>query len=253
MSRFEGRVAVVTGAGQGIGAAVAQVFAEQGASVGVIDVVEENAARTVKTITDAGGTAMPLACNVADRDNVESSMQAVADAYGRLDILANNAGIVRDALVYKMTDEQWDAVLDVNLKGAWLCSQVAQRYMVPQEYGKIVMTASRSALGGRGQTNYSSAKAGMLGLAGALAWELGRYNINVNAVAPGHVTTDMTKGTAERLGNDYEEIKKQRIAANAVKRVAEPRDIANVIAFLASDDARYVTGQTIYATGRPHM
>jgi 3-oxoacyl-[acyl-carrier protein] reductase len=159
--------------------------------------------------------------------------------------------MTRDNLLFKMSDDDWDIVIDTHLKGSFLCSRAAQKYMVQQKYGKIVMVSSRAALGNRGQTNYSAAKAGMQGMVRTMSMELGPLGINVNAVAPGFIETDMTRSISEKTGFFYEEVKQNAIKANAIKRVGTPEDIANTIAFLSSDQAEYITGQVIYVAGRP--
>jgi 3-oxoacyl-[acyl-carrier protein] reductase len=249
MSRFTGKVAVVTGAAQGIGAATARRLAEEGASVAVLDLTEERTKETVAAITAAGGTAAGYGCDVSDEDAVREVFARVAAELGGLHILVNNAGITRDNLFFRMPKADWDAVLTVNLTSAFVCSQAAQAYMVKQRYGKIVSLSSRSALGNRGQANYAAAKAGIQGLTATLAIELGPYNINVNAVAPGYIATAMTAATAERVGSSPEE--HQRLAAERTPlgRVGQPEEIAAVVAFLASDDASYVSGQTLYVNG----
>ena len=195
--RFEGKVALVTGGGRGIGAATSQLFHREGASVVVCD-MDEGPAREV---SDAlGGRALAVACDVTRREQVESAVQAAVDTFGRLDILVCCAGITRDNLLFKMSDEDWDAVIDTHLKGTFLCARAAQRHMVEQKSGKMVFLSSTSALGNRGQTNYAAAKAGLQGMARTLAIELGPFNINVNAVAPGFVETRMTRATADRMG-----------------------------------------------------
>ena len=175
----------------------------------------------------------------------------VVEELGGLDILVCCAGIIRDNLLFKMTDDDWDLVIDTHLKGAFLCARAAQRTMVQKKYGKIVLLSSTSALGNRGQTNYSTAKAGLQGMARTLAIELGPFNVNVNAVAPGFVETRMTRATAERMGMDYEAFKLGAASQVPLRRVGEPEDIASVIAFLCSEDSSYVSGQTIYVRGGP--
>ena len=249
MSRFADRVAVVTGAAQGIGQATALRLASEGARVAVVDVDAERAAPVVERIAAAGGQAVAYACDVSAREQVDATVEAVISRFGRVDILVNNAGITRDNLVFKMTDDEWDAVLDVNLKSVFLFTRAVQRHMVEARYGRIVSLSSRSALGNRGQANYAAAKAGIQGLTATLAIELGPFNITVNAVAPGYVATPMTDATARRVGSTPEE--RQRIAAEStpLRRVAQPEEIASVIAFFASDDAAYVSGQTLYVNG----
>ncbi len=249
MSQFSGRVAVVTGAGRGIGAATAKRLAQGGAKVGVLDLKEEFTRETVEAIHAAGGEAIGLGCNVASGDEVENAISTVAATFGRLDILVNNAGVLRDNLLFKMSDEDWDLVMNVHLRGSFLCSRAAQKYMVQQKYGKIVNTSSTSALGNRGQANYSAAKAGLQGFTKTLAIELGPFGINVNAVAPGFIATDMTKETAERQGRNFEESQKLAAERIPVRRVGQPEDVANVITFLVSDEASYVSGQIIYVNG----
>ena len=244
--RFEGKVALVTGGARGIGAATAQLLAAEGAKVAVSDM-------DVAPATDVAGPiqGVAIACDVTDRSQVESMVERTVKELGRLDILVACAGITRDNLLYKMTDEDWDAVIDTHLKGTFLCARAAQRYMVEQKYGKMVFLSSTSALGNRGQANYSAAKAGLQGMARTLAIELGPFNINVNSVAPGFVETRMTRATAERLGIDFEAFKIGAASQIPLRRVGQPEDIASVIAFLCSEESAFVSGQTIYVRGGP--
>jgi 3-oxoacyl-[acyl-carrier protein] reductase len=249
--RLSGRTAVVTGAARGIGAAEAIRLAQEGANVAVLDLSAEASRETVAAIEAAGAEALAIACDVSSAQQVEAAFEKIADRFGRIDILVNNAGVLRDNLVFKMSEEDWDAVLDIHLKGSFLCCKAAQKYMVEQEYGKIVMTSSIVALGNRGQANYSSAKAGLQALARTLALELGRFNINVNAVAPGWIETEMTREAAERVGMSMEEMK-DRFAKNIpLRRFGRVEDIANVVAFLVSDEASYISGETIHVAGGP--
>ncbi|TMC94131.1 MAG: SDR family oxidoreductase [Chloroflexi bacterium] len=244
--RFKDRVALVTGGARGIGAATAQLFASEGARVVVSDLDEAPAREVAEPI---GGLA--IACDVSSRDAVESMVARTVQELGRLDILVTCAGIIRDNLLFKMTDEDWDAVIDTHLKGTFLCARAAQRHMVEQKSGKMVFLSSTSALGNRGQTNYAAAKAGLQGMARTLAIELGPFNINVNAVAPGFVETRMTRATAERMGVDYETFKMGAASQIPLRRVGQPSDIASVIGFLCSDEAGFVSGQTVYVRGGP--
>ncbi|HKF78199.1 MAG TPA: 3-oxoacyl-ACP reductase FabG [Candidatus Dormibacteraeota bacterium] len=246
--RFDGKVALVTGGGRGIGAATSQLFAKEGAAVAVCDLDEGPAQEVAGPLGDRG---LAVACDVSRRDQVEAAVQRTVDAFGRLDILVACAGITRDNLIHKMSDDDWDGVIDTHLKGTFLCAQAAQRAMVPQRYGKMVFLSSTSANGNRGQTNYSTAKAGLQGMARTLAIELGPFGINVNAVAPGFIETRMTEATARRMGVDWEDFKKAAAERTPVRRNGKPEDVANVIAFLCSDEAGFVSGQTLYVRGGP--
>lgn len=253
MGRFDGRVAWLTGAGRGIGAATARLLSSQGAAVAIVDVDPEPAESVAKTIRDEGGRAIGAACDVTQRDQVGDVVERVVAELGRLDILVACAGVTRDNLLFKMTDDDWESVINTHLRGTFLSAQAAQRPMVDQHYGKMVLLSSSSALGNRGQTNYSTAKAGLQGMARTLAIELGPFNINVNAVAPGFIETRMTRAVAERTGLDYEQMKADRAARTPLRRVGQPEDVANVIAFLASDESSFITGETIYVTGGPRQ
>jgi 3-oxoacyl-[acyl-carrier protein] reductase len=251
MGRLDGRVAVVTGAGRGIGAAEAVRLAQDGANVAVLDLTEEAGRETVEAVKATGSEALAVGCDVSNAKEVTVAFEKIADHFGRIDILVNNAGVLRDNLLFKMSEDDWDTVIDVHLKGSFLCTKAAQEYMVEQEYGKIVFTSSIVALGNKGQVNYSAAKAGLQAMARTLALELGRYNINVNAVAPGWIETEMTKEAAERVGMSMEEMK-ERFARNIpLRRFGRVEDIANVVAFLVSDEASYISGETIYVAGGP--
>ncbi|HEX3954292.1 MAG TPA: 3-oxoacyl-ACP reductase FabG [Stellaceae bacterium] len=250
--RAEGRVALITGGARGIGAATAERLAEDGAAIAIGDLDATGAQETAAQIAARFGVkAIGLKANVADAGDVEAMVGEIAERLGSLDILVNNAGITRDNLIHKMTDDDWDSVAAVHLKGAFLCSRAAQREMVKRNWGRIVNLSSTSALGNRGQTNYSTAKAGLQGMAKTLAIELGRYGITVNAVAPGFIDTEMTRATAIRMGRDPEEWKEETARQIPVRRAGVPRDIANVIAFLCSDEASFVSGQVIYVAGGP--
>jgi len=249
--RFEGRSALVTGGGRGIGAATAMRFAAEGARVVITDLDVEPAEAVAARVRSEGGTALAVATDVTERLAVEALVNRAVKDYGGLDILVTCAGILRDNLIHKMTDTDWDLVIDTHLKGTFLCAQAAQRVMVPARRGKMVFLSSNSALGNRGQVNYSAAKAGIQGIARTLAIELGPFNINVNAVAPGFIETRMTQAVAQRTGIDYEDLKKAAAERTPLRRIGQPEDIAGLITFLCSDDASFVTGQTIYATGGP--
>ena len=246
-----GKVVLVTGGGRGIGEAAGRLLGELGATVAVTDMDGEAAEAVAREIMAAKGKARGLACDVVDRGQVEAVVQGVMDAFGRLDILVACAGITRDNLLYKLTDEDWQGVMDTHLKGSFLVARAAQTHMVAQKYGKMVFISSTSALGNRGQANYAAAKAGLQGFTRTLAIELGPFGVNVNCVAPGLIETRMTRATAERMGMGWEEYAAQRAADIPLRRVGQPEDVANVIGFLVSDAAAYVSGQTIYVAGGP--
>jgi 3-oxoacyl-[acyl-carrier protein] reductase len=247
MGRFDGRVAIITGAARGIGAGTAKRFAEEGAAVAVLDINEEQAQETAAGL--GADKAVGIACDVADGASVEAAVGRVLEELGGLHVLVNNAGITRDNLLFKLSEDDWDSVMNVHLKGAFLMSKAAQKTFVDQKYGKILNLSSVSANGNRGQANYSAAKAGVQGFTRTLALELGPFGVNVNAIAPGFIATEMTDDTARRLKMDVDEFRKLNADANPVKRVGFPEDIAAAAAFLCSDEASYITGQTLYVDG----
>jgi 3-oxoacyl-[acyl-carrier protein] reductase len=246
MGRFDGRVAVVTGAARGIGFGIATRFSEEGAAVAVLDLDEASAAEAAGRLP---GTAIGVGCDVSSTSSAEAAMARVAEELGGVHILVNNAGITRDNLLFKMTDDDWDMVMNVHLRGAFVMSREAQKHFTAQKYGKIVNISSTSALGNRGQANYSAAKMGIQGFTRTLGIELGPFGVNVNAIAPGFIATEMTDATAARLKLDVEEFRKLNADHNPVKRVGFPEDIAAAVAFLSSDEASYITGQTLYVDG----
>jgi 3-oxoacyl-[acyl-carrier protein] reductase len=245
------RVAIVTGAARGIGAATAGRLAADGMAVAVLDLDQASCAGTVDAITDAGGRAVAVGADVSKSDQVEAAVDKIVAELGPPAVLVNNAGIIRDNLLFKMTDDDWDAVLGVHLRGAFLMSRAVQKHMVDQRFGRIVNLSSSSALGNRGQVNYSAAKAGMQGFTKTLAIELGQFGITANAVAPGFIATDMTATTAARVGMEFEEFQKAAATQIPVRRVGQPADVAYVISFLASEGAGFVSGQVIYVAGGP--
>jgi 3-oxoacyl-[acyl-carrier protein] reductase len=249
MPGMQDRVALVTGGAQGIGEAISLRLAADGAKVGVLDVQKDAAQAVAHQITAAGGQALVLAADVSQRGQVQAAVDELVGAFGGLHILVNNAGVIRDNLLFKMTDDDWTTVMEVHLRGAFLASQIAQKHMVEARYGRIVSMSSVSAIGNRGQANYSTAKAGLQGLTKTLAIELGPFGITANAIAPGFIETAMTKTTAERIGSSIEAMRESVASTVPVRRAGVPADVANAVAFFAGEEAGYVTGQVLYVDG----
>jgi 3-oxoacyl-[acyl-carrier protein] reductase len=241
----------VTGAARGIGAATAKRLAEDGFAVAVLDLDEGSAKGTVEAIETAGGRAIAVGCDVSDAAQVETAVSRVAEELGAPVVLVNNAGVTRDNMLFKMTEDDWDTVMDVHLRGAFLMSKATQKYMTEARWGRIVSLSSVSALGNRGQANYSTAKAGLQGFTKTLAIELGKFGVTANAIAPGFIETEMTRATAERMGIPMEDFIKGAASQIPVARVGQPEDIAHLVSFLVSEGAGFVSGQVIYAAGGP--
>lgn len=249
VKRFRDQVALVTGGGQGIGEATVRRFAEEGAKVVVADLNGEAAAAVAQKVSADAGEALGVTCDVQVEASVEALVEAALGRFGQIDILVSNAGVTRDNLLHKMTLAEWDQVIQVHTRGAFLCARAVARNMVSRKRGKMVFLSSTSALGNRGQANYSTAKAGLQGLTRTLALELGPFQINVNSVAPGFVETAMTRAVAERLHVSLEDFWREAASHIPLGRLGQPADIAAVIAFLCSEDAAYVSGQVLYVNG----
>ncbi|KGN39955.1 3-oxoacyl-ACP reductase FabG [Knoellia aerolata] len=245
------RTAIVTGAARGIGAATARRLAKDGYAVAVLDLDEAASEAVAATIRAAGGSAIGVGVDVADAEQVAAGVARVADELGPPVVLVNNAGIIRDNLIFRMTEADWDSVMNVHLRGAFLMTRACQAHMTEASFGRIVNLSSSSAQGNRGQANYSAAKAGLQGFTKTLAIELGRFGVTANAVAPGFIQTDMTAATAERIGVPFEEFLAHAASQTPVGRVGQPEDIAATISFLCSEEAGFVSGQVIYVAGGP--
>ena len=251
MSSSNGRTAIVTGGAGGIGAGVARRLAADGFAVAVLDLEDGAGQRAVAEIEQSGGRAVAVAVDVTDEQAVQAAVERVTEQLGAPTVLVNNAGITRDNLLFKMSLDDWDAVMDVHLRGAFLMSRESQRYMTASGWGRIVNISSTAALGNRGQVNYSAAKAGLQGFTKTLAIELGKFGVTANAIAPGFIVTEMTRRTAERMGISFEEFVAGAAKHTPVARVGQPEDIAHLVSFLVSDGAGFVSGQVIYAAGGP--
>jgi 3-oxoacyl-[acyl-carrier protein] reductase len=247
----EARTAIVTGAAQGIGAAIAQRLSDDGMKVAVLDLQEDAAQATVDSIVASGGTALAVGADVSDPAAVDAAVATVVEQLGAPTVLVNNAGIIRDNLLFKMTVEDWDLVMAVHLRGAFLMSKAVQKHMIEARFGRIVNLSSISALGNRGQANYSAAKAGLQGFTKTLALELGKFGVTANVIGPGFIQTPMTAATAERIGVSFDDFIEAVAKDTPVGRVGQPDDIAHAVSFFASEDAGYVTGQVLYVAGGP--
>jgi len=247
----EQRVAVVTGAARGIGAAIATRLASDGMAVAVVDLDEGSTAATVDAIAAAGGRAVGVGADVSDASDVQRAIERTVATLGAPTVLVNNAGILRDNLLFKLSEGDWDAVMSVHLRGAFLMSREVQKHQVEAKWGRIVSLSSTSALGNRGQANYSAAKAGIQGFTKTLAIELGPFNITANAIAPGFIATDMLRATAERMGVTFEEFLEGAAKQIPVRRVGQPDDVAAAASFFCSEEAGFVSGQVLYVAGGP--
>ena len=247
----EPRTAIVTGAARGIGAGVAQRLSDDGFKVAVVDLDEASCTGTVEAITGAGGTAIAVGADVSNEEQVAAAFVRIESELGAPTVLINNAGVIRDNMLFKMTTEDWDIVMNVHLRGAFLMTKSVQKYMTEAKFGRIVNLSSTSALGNRGQANYSAAKAGIQGFTKTLAIELGKFGVTANAIAPGFIQTDMTAATAERLGVAFDDFIKFSAEQIPVQRVGQPEDIAHTVSFLVSEGAGFVSGQVIYVAGGP--
>jgi 3-oxoacyl-[acyl-carrier protein] reductase len=244
------RVAIVTGAARGIGAATARRLAADGFAVAVLDLDESTAATTAKEIDATDGHALAVGADVSDPEQVESAVARIAAELGAPTVLVNNAGVTRDNLLFKMSEADWDTVV-VHLRGAFLMSRAVQRHMVEASWGRIVNLSSTSALGNRGPANYATAKAGLQGLTKSLAIELGRFGITANCSAPGFIQSDMTRATAEHLGQDWESYVAARAKGIPVGRAGEPEDIAAAVSYFVREEAGFASGQVLYVAGGP--
>jgi 3-oxoacyl-[acyl-carrier protein] reductase len=245
------RTAVVTGAARGIGAGVAKRLAADGHAVAVLDLDEASCKPVVEEIETAGGRALAVGVDVADEPGVQAAVERIAAELGEPTVLVNNAGIIRDNLLFKMTTDDWDQVMGVHLRGSFLMTRAVQGHMTKAGWGRIVNLSSTSALGNRGQANYAAAKAGLQGFTKTLALELGRHGVTANAIAPGFIETEMTAATAERIGVPFEQFKATAASQIPVARTGTPDDVAHAVSFFASEDAGFVSGQVLYLAGGP--
>ncbi|MBD5829288.1 3-oxoacyl-ACP reductase FabG [Janibacter melonis] len=251
MTTPQQRVAVVTGAARGIGAGIARRLASDGLAVAVLDLDESACQGVVEQIEADGGRALAVGADVSDPEQVEVAVRRVAEELGAPTVLVNNAGIIRDNLIFKMELSDWDAVMAVHLRGAFLMTKACQGYMTQAKFGRVVNLSSTSAQGNRGQVNYSAAKAGLQGFTKTLAIELGKFGVTANAIAPGFIETEMTAETAARIGMAFEDLKKAAASQAAVARTGRPEDIAHAASFFVSEGAGFTTGQVLYVAGGP--